>query len=302
MNRTRTTARRTGTATSPIHHGEILQGAFRVHGRIQRGLVTIPCELYWSTAAFTPEPGGEVTVLPEWRGKARQAAELTLRELEPLVGEGLGGTLSVCSDVPLGRGFGSSTSDVLAAIRAVADAFDVRLPRETVARLAVAAETASDSLMFDQSAVLFAHREGALIEDFGARLPAMHVLGFGTGLAVDTVGFLPARYTERELDCFDELRVRLRTAVRSGDVARIGEIATVSTRINQSHLPIPRLEQVCEAAAEAGAAGVHTAHSGDIAGLLFDLRDPDLSYRLKLAGKLLRDIDYEEQWGFDTEP
>jgi uncharacterized protein involved in propanediol utilization len=263
--------------------------------------VTIPCELYWSTAEFAPEPGGALTVAPHWRCKALRAAELTLRELEPILGESLGGALSVYSDVPLGRGFGSSTSDVLASIRAVADAFEIQLPRESVARLAVAAETASDSLMYDRSAVLFAHREGELIEDFGARLPAMHVLGFGTGLPVETVGFLPARYTPRELDRFDELRTLLRSAVRNRDVALVGEIATVSTRINQSHLPIPRLEQVCAIAAEAGAAGVHTAHSGDIAGLLFDEADPDLAFRLKLAGKLLRAIDYDEQWDFATE-
>lgn len=299
---TSSTARRTGIATSPIHHGEIVQGAFRVDGRIRRGLVTIPCELYWSTAEFAPAPGAGLSVAPQWRCKARRAAELTLRELEPLLGGSLGGALSVSSDVPLGRGFGSSTSDVLATIRAVADAFELRLPRETVARLAVAAETASDSLMFDQSAVLFAHREGELIEDFGARLPPLHVLGFGTGLPVNTVGFLPARYTPRELDRFDELRVLLRTAIRTRDVRLIGEIATVSTRINQGHLPIPRLEQVCALAEESGAAGVHTAHSGDIAGLLFDRGDPDLAFRLKLAGKLLRDIDYDEQWDFATEP
>jgi uncharacterized protein involved in propanediol utilization len=154
---TDTVARR-GT-TAAVHHGEILQGAFHAGGHIQRGLVSLPCKLYRSHAEFIAEAGTPVTVLPAWRTQARQAAELTVREIEPLLGGRLGGVLTVRSDAPLGRGFGSSTSDVLAAIRAVADAFSISFPCDTVARLAVLAETASDSLMFER-AVLFAHREG----------------------------------------------------------------------------------------------------------------------------------------------
>lgn len=287
---------RIGTACAPIHHGEILQGSFRVGGRIRRGLVTLPCPLYRSQAKFIPESSGPVRVRPAWREKARQAAELTVREIEP----NTGGCLEVDSDVPLCRGLGSSTSDVLAAIWAVADSFGLVLPRATVARLAVKAESASDSLMFDQTAVLFAHREGELIEDFGAGLPPLHVLGFGTGEPVDTLTFRPARYTERELDRFNELRSMLRQAVADQDAALIGEVATTSTWINQKHLPIPHLEEVCAAATEAGAVGVHTAHSGDIGGILFERHVPDLGYRVERAQKLLQGLGNNDQWRFNS--
>jgi uncharacterized protein involved in propanediol utilization len=290
------TAVRIGTACAPIHHGEIMQGSFRAGGRIRRGLVTLPCPLYRAQATFIPEPSGPVRVRPAWREKARRAAELTVAEIEPRTG----GFLEVDSDVPLCRGLGSSTSDVLAAIWAVADSFGLVLPRATVARLAVAAERASDSLMFDQSAVLFAHREGGLIEDFGASLPPLHVLGFGTGEPVDTLTFRPARYTERELDRFDELRSMLRRALAGQDAGLIGQVATASTWINQKHLPIPRLEGVCAAAAEVGAVGVHTAHSGDIAGILFDRHVPELDYRVAVAQKLLQDLGHNDQWRFDS--
>jgi uncharacterized protein involved in propanediol utilization len=285
-----------GKAYAPIHHGEIMQGSFRVDGRIRRGLVTLPCPLYRSQATFTPEPGRTVRVRPQWRGKARLAAELALQEIEP----NTGGCLEVDSDVPLCRGLGSSTSDVLAAIRAVADSFGLVLPSATVARLAVAAETASDSLMFDDTAVLFAHREGELIEDFRGRLPPLHVLGFGAGEPVNTLTFRPARYTERELDRFDELRSMLRQAIADQDAALVGEVATASTWINQKHLPIPRLEEVCAAAVEAGAAGVQTAHSGDIGGILFDRHVPDLDYRVEIAQKLLQSLGCNDQWRFNS--
>ncbi|MBS2539270.1 hypothetical protein KGQ20_41650 [Catenulispora sp. NF23] len=291
---------RIGAASAPIHHGEVLQGAFRVDGRIHRGLVTLPCRLYRAQAKFAPEIADRVRVRPPWRRKALRGAELALREVALLTGERFGGYLEVDSDVPLCRGFGSSTSDVLASIYAVADAFGLVLPRETVARITVEAEGASDSLMFEQTAVLFAHREGELIEDFGAELPPVHVLGFGTGDPVDTLSFTPARYDTAELDRFDELRSMLRHAVAAQDAALMGEVATASTRINQKHLPIPHLEAVCAAATEVGAVGVHTAHSGDIGGLMFDRYTPDLGPRVETARRLLRDLGYDEQWRFTT--
>jgi uncharacterized protein involved in propanediol utilization len=287
---------RIGTASAPIHHGEILQGSFRVGGRIRRGLVTLPCPLYRAHATFRPASDGPVRVRPAWREKALRAAELALEEISP----NTGGCLDMDSDVPLCRGLGSSTSDVLAAIRAVADSFGTVLPPATVARLAVQAETASDSLMFDQTAVLFAHREGELIEDFGAPLPPLHVLGFGAGKPVSTLTFRPARYTGQELDRFNELWRMLRHAIAGPDTALLGAIATESTRLNQRHLPVPRLEEVCAAASEAGAVGVHTAHSGDIGGLLFDSHAPDLDFRIEFAQKLLRELGYNDQWRFNS--
>jgi uncharacterized protein involved in propanediol utilization len=288
---------RIGTACAPVHHGEIVQGSFRVGRRIRRGLVTLPCPLYHTQATFIPEPGGAVRVQPAWREKARHAAELALRHVAP----DTGGRLEVHSDVPLGRGLGSSTSDVLAAIWSVADSFEQVLSDTVVARLAVEAETASDSLMFRQTAVLFAHREGELIEDFGAGLPPLHVLGFSAGEPVNTLNFQPARYTHAELDRFDELRSTLRKAVAERDVALIGEVATASTWLNQRHLPVPRLEEVCAAAADAGAVGVQTAHSGDIAGVLFDSTVPDLSHRVAVAHVLLQGLGHNDQWRFDTD-
>lgn len=287
---------RIGTARAPVHHGELVQGSFRVDGRIRRGLVSIPCPLYRSRARFVPDSGGLVRVRPAWREKARRAAELAVLEIKP----NAGGCLEVVSDVPLCRGLGSSTSDVLAAIWAVADSFGLVLPQATAARLAVKAEKASDPLMFDQTAVLFAHREGELIEDFGVGLPPLHILGFGTGDPVDTLTHQAARYTERELDRFDEMRCMLRQAIADQDVMLLGEVATASTWINQKHLPMPHLEEICAAALEVGAAGVQTAHSGDIGGILFDRHIPDLGHRVELGQKLLRGLGYNDQWRFNA--
>ncbi|MCW2610327.1 MAG: kinase [Cryptosporangiaceae bacterium] len=295
--------RRVGSASAPMHHGEIIQGVFSDGGRLRRGLVTIPCTLYPTTATFFPGINPAITVAPEWKSKALRAAELTVRGLRDLGLSCAGGHLEVASDVPLCRGFGSSTSDVLATIWAVEDAYSATLPATAVAMLAVQAERASDSLMFEHRSVLFAHREGVLIEDFGAQLPAVSVLGFGTrpnAAGVDTLALLPARYTPWEIDTFDVLRPMLRDAVRARDVKLLGEVATASTTLNQRHLPIPELDRIKALALEVGALGIQTAHSGNVAGLLFDSDDPDTNGRLAQAGEMLQGLGVHEQWSFTT--
>lgn len=296
---------RVGVASAPIHHGEILQGVFPHQGQLTRGLVTLPCTVHTTQASFIPARGEELTVFPTWKSKARRAAQLAV-EACARPGDGLvGGHLELSGDVPLCRGFGSSTSDVLAAIWAVQDAFVRPLPPETVARIAVRAETASDSLMFKESSVLFAQREGKVIEDFGYRMPAVRVLGFGSrpeneGKGVDTLAFPPARYGDAEIGVFAELQAMLREAIHTKDVALIGAVASASTDINQRHLPIPLIEELRAIARETGALGIQAAHSGDIAGLLYDRDDPEVDARTEQGRHLLHTIGIHEQWIFTT--
>lgn len=296
---------RVGIASAPIHHGEILQGVFPHRGQVTRGLVTLPCTVHTTRASFIPARGEELTVFPAWKTKAARAAHLTVQACVPPGDRPVGGHLELTGDVPLRRGFGSSTSDVLAAIWAVQDALLRPLPAEETARIAVRAETASDSLMFKESSVLFAQREGKVIEDFGYRMPALRVLGFGSrpennGNGVDTLSFPPAAYGSTELGLFAELRTMLREAIHTKDVALVGAVASASTDINQQHLPIPRLDELRSLARETGALGIQTAHSGDIAGLLYDRDDPEAEARTEHAQRLLHHIGIHEQWIFTT--
>ncbi|CAM5467134.1 kinase [Streptomyces xanthochromogenes] len=296
---------RVGVASAPIHHGEILQGVFPHQGQLSRGLVTMPCTVHTTQASFIPARGEELTVSPSWKSKARRAAQLAVQACVRPEDGPVGGHLELTGDVPLCRGFGSSTSDVLAAIWAVQDAFVAPLPPEAVARIAVCAETASDSLMFKESSVLFAQREGKVIEDFGYRMPAVRVLGFGSrpeneGKGIDTLAFPPARYDSTEIEDFAELHAMLREAIHTKDVALVGAVASASTAINQRHLPIPLLDSLRVIERETGALGIQTAHSGDIAGLLYDRDDPEVDARTEHGRRLLHNIGIHEQWIFTT--
>ncbi|RII13149.1 L-threonine kinase [Streptomyces sp. YIM 130001] len=268
----------TGTGHAPCHHGEILQGVFRdARGRPCPGLVTLPMSEPGSSAEFAPDPGrtpADVDVRPADRAKALRAASLTLEALSATDPElpVSGGLLTIRSGIPLGLGMGSSTSDVIASVRAVADAFGHRLAPPAIARLAVRAELACDPLMHDRRPQLFAQREGQVLEVFGEALPPVVVVGcaLGGGAPVDTLSLPEPRYDRTDVRHFERLRRQLRRAVAHRSPALLGAVATASARIGQQRLHHSEFSTLTRIAGRHGALGVQIAHSGSVAGVLLD--------------------------------
>lgn len=292
---------RAGHGAIHAHHGEIVQGIFySPDGALEHGLVTLPCSLFGTRVRFRPLRSGPLTVEPTDRSRARTAARLTL---DALGRTGWGGAIRIESTVPLRWGCGSSTTDVLATIRAVADAFDVVLEPEWIARLSVAAETASDSLMYGpERAVLFAQRRGTRLLDLGGPLPAVRVLGFNTEMesGVETLSLPPMPYTAWEIEAFQPLLGLLCCAVEKQDPRLLGRVATASTVITQRHRPKRSMPEVLRLAREVGAVGVQVAHSGTVAGLLFDPAD-DPAGRIDHARAGLRRLGFLRAWEFSND-
>jgi uncharacterized protein involved in propanediol utilization len=273
-----------GVGYAVAHHGEILQGMFEDGaGKPRRALVTLPYPGMGSRAVFYPSYGHWGVVGTPELTKVRRAALLALREFSAHPSPAKGGTVEIASNVPRGIGLGSSTSDVTATIRAVADYHGVSLSREEVARLAVLAECASDSIMIDDRVVLFAHRDGTVLETFGHCLPPMIVIGCDTDpfTRVETLSFTPAEYQDAEIGAFGVLRAALRRAIATEDVALLGRVATASARINQRFLPKPSLEPLLAECLRHRGCGIQVAHSGTVAGLIFDARQPGVEGRVQ---------------------
>jgi uncharacterized protein involved in propanediol utilization len=286
---------RVGVGIAWGHHGELLQGAFRQDsGEVRRGLITLPCKLLATRATIRIEPfAGELTVIPHWKTKALRAARIATTALGH---PHLAGTLHLRGNLQVGMGFGSSTSDVTAAIRAVLDAFDAKMATADIGRIAVESERATDPLMFDDM-VLFAHREGVVIESFGSPLLPVAVLGFPLGIgAVDTLKHPPAHYNDDEIEQFGELLSRLRVGLLKKDFQEVAAVATESAHINQRFLPIPDFMRFREAGKAAGADGMQIAHSGNIGGLLFDPSDPDLERKILVADQGLSLLGVGKTW------
>ncbi|MBW9075664.1 kinase [Agrobacterium deltaense] len=285
---------RVGVGRAIAHHGEVLQGVFADEtGRLHRGLLTLPCRRGESIATFWPDDGKDIRTRPAGRSKAARAAALAFQELGH---SHAGGSLTIETSIPVGCGYGSSTADVVAAIRAAAAAAGAELRKSAICRLAVTAETASDAIVFGEHAVLFAHREGAVLEYFPGEYPPLHVVGFVSrdDAPVDTLTFTPARYDSSEIESFRVLRGLVRHAIRKQDARLLGHVATVSAHINQRHLPKQHFEDLLSISATVGGCGVQVAHSGNLMGILLDANDPDAVLRAQEAAAAARDCGFTD--------
>lgn len=255
------------------HHGEILQGIFRDPTGLRRALVTLQCPAYESRAMFYPCPGKTEITAPPGMWKVHNAATSAMATFATESSPAAGGRVYITSTVPRGIGMGSSTADVTATIRAIAKFHGAAPSAEEIARVAVRAELASDSMMIDDRVVLFAQRDGVVLESFGPRLPPMVVIGCCADPSadeIDTIALTPAAYSPADIRTFGNLRAELRAAISSGDVARLGSVATASSVISQRFLAKPSFECLLDICRCCGGCGVQVAHSGTVAGIIFD--------------------------------
>ena len=290
-----------GLGVAAGHHGEIIQGAMRHEGHsIQRFLVTMPCHDLVTYARFelSPAPSSRI-VVPQGKTKSRKAAEATLRYLQQ---DAIGGHLTLLSNIDEGFGMGSSTSDVVATIRAVSDAFDVTLTPETIARLAVDTESASDAIMFDNTCVMFAQRHGTVLSYLGSSLPPLYILSVNSSIdaPVDTLANPAAQYNDWEFESFRALTGMLRRAVRNRNPSLLGRVATASALISQRHLPKPKFTDILSIARAHQACGVQVSHSGTMVGLLFDTRCPKQTNNIEAASRDLSSIGITPRLRFSS--
>lgn len=289
-----------GHGVCSAHHGEILQGMFEDNGKLHRALISVPFGHLTSEARFECDENIKTIVVePRNCVKAQAAAELTLRKC----GRKHGGYLTLSSNVPERIGLGSSTADVVATIEATANRCGVELSVEEIAEFAVAAEIASDGSMFGNRAVLFAQRDGFVLEYFGGQYPHLYIVGFNTdpnGWGVDTLAFPPATYTVKEIKSFQMLRALMRRAIEDGSAALLGRVASCSARINNNHLQKKHFWELERLVEVVGAVGIQVAHSGPIAGIIFDPATAELGERLFETNARVAELYGAQTWCFEV--
>ena len=262
----------------PATCGELVQGS------LDGEPCLISCPIGWySIAAVRFQPGGGWTV-PAHAPKTRAALHTGLAYLSQTAS---GGCVRLHTELPRGRGYGSSTADIGATLYALGHAVGRRLAPTEVARLAVQVEP-SDSSLFPGLA-LWDHRSGRVYEDLGAP-PPLTVVVLDSGGEVDTLAFnrLDHRKVLHQLvpqhrDAF----TLLREGLRHGNLEAIGTAATLSATAHQAILSNPLLKATLSLAREVQALGVCRAHSGTLLGLLLDPRQADVARIIALAAQRL---------------
>ena len=185
----------------------------------------------------------------------------------------LGARVSVSNPIPRGKGMGSSSADLAAAIAATGLALGITLSPAEIGRIALQVEP-TDGVMFPGIA-LFDHRNGNLIEELGRPMP-LEVIALDFGGAVDTVEF------NRVDRCPQWQAIQAQTAaaldlvregLARGDARLLGRGASLSAEASQQVLFKPRQPEVVRFAETVNAVGVNVAHSGVVIGVLLDARE-----------------------------
>ncbi|WP_326668622.1 MULTISPECIES: GHMP family kinase ATP-binding protein [unclassified Streptomyces] len=268
----------TGVSAAFGTFGELLQGVLpEDDGDF---LVTLPVAR-WSMARFTFDPGSDMTsVRPQHKHKALRLASMILED----TGLAGGGELTIESQLPEGKGLASSSADLVATARAVANALSEPMPPRRIESYLARIEP-TDGVLYP-SIVAYHHRSVRLRALLGS-LPAMTVVGVDEGGEVDTVDFnaLPKPFTTADKREYERLLARLTHAVSRRDLAEVGRVATASARMNQvlrHKWSLPAMVGICESA---GGLGVVAGHSGTTLGILLDAGAPDYPAQLAAAAQ-----------------
>ncbi|MFD3936759.1 kinase [Streptomyces sp. NPDC058611] len=265
---------RVGTGRAPGTFGELLQGA--TSAEQLDFLVTLPIDR-GAAAVFAADPDAtDVSVFPPRKHRSRRLVQLMLREY----GVPGGGHLDLRGELPEGKGLASSSADLVATARAVADALGRTADCGTIEFFLRRIEP-TDGVMYP-GVVAFYHREVRLRERFGALSP-LSVVGVEEGGVVDTIEFnrRPKDFSSAERREYDGLLEEIGHAVRSGDLRSVGRVATRSAVMNQRLRPKRLLQRMIDLSRDLDALGVAVAHSGTALGVLVSRSDPE--YARKIA-------------------
>jgi uncharacterized protein involved in propanediol utilization len=288
-----------GYACSCGHHGELIQGVFKDNGQdaFVNGLISIPCPIFFSYAIFTPTTNSNI-ICPKNKRKASNAVKRTLRFFGK---EKFGGQLAIYSNIPEKYGLGSSTADVVATIKSVANAFRYNLSPEIIARLAVEIETASDSIMYGNEMMLFAQRKGVILKRFRDNVPAFEVLGCNTDKeGVDTLTMRSIQYTNSEIQEFENLVDLVHRAIETQKPEYIGIAGYRSAQISQKYLPKINFNEFADIVEKKIALGLQVSHSGTVVGFIFDANEETTlkNERVNRTKKILNKCGIKNTWRF----
>jgi L-threonine kinase len=266
-----------GMGQCPLVLGECVQGQTSERRHF---LITAPIGLFsWAEFIVGPDDK-DLSVEPAACWKARTAVATYLEQ------QGLpqAGTLRINTPIGSGQGFGTSTADITAALRATAAFWKRSISSDTIAGIAIGIEP-SDGSMYP-GCVAFGHREGALIERLGS-LPSFESLVICTGGVVDTLEFdgrrKNFRYSDRDEAQLMTAWSMIREANRTDDSLLLARATTISARINEQLLPKPYFKELSQFTDLGGADGVMVAHSGTAMALVFDPHRTDYQARFDEA-------------------
>jgi L-threonine kinase len=251
---------REGRGSAPGTCGEFIQGLLPDGTRFH---VTCPINMS-STVVAKLRPADEMSVigLRDHQSKLALAIEYTVDRLEIGPQEV---TIWPWSDIDVGKGMGSSTADVLAGIRAVANAVGRQLDESEEGALAARVES-SDGSMYPGIAAVN-HKTCEMVKAWDW-FPEFAIVMLVPRERVDTPS-VPFTGQEELAEDYASLLANMDIAIAERSLSRFAQQSTRSAELNQRFLVNPYSRTLSKQLDELGALGLNVGHTGTVCGLLF---------------------------------
>ena len=235
--------------------GEIIQG--KAYGK--ELLLSCPVNLFTRVMVFE-------CILPVYRNKYPKCKKFMKNTLESwgyrLNFDHL--DIKIKSDIPIGKGFASSTADITALYLSLLKLFNREYDQHELIRNAIDIEP-TDSIIFPKM-TLFDYKNGNFNETLGNYLE-FYVLAFEGQRVIDTVEF--NKNVQSDLANIDDLIPNLKQAIKEGSIQQLADISTESIFRNQYRLNYNILPIIKEIQNKTGGIGIIGAHSGDFLGIIY---------------------------------
>jgi L-threonine kinase len=260
--------------------GELLQGVLND----RPFLVTLPIPNLQSNAVFVPYPTEDRIIGSPLKTKAVYACE----KLVGIFGVETGGLLYIDSNIPTGKGMASSSADIVASLRAIADSYSLPLTENLISDIASEIEP-TDGVMYE-GVIAYDYINGQLIESFGS-MPPFGIIGIDVGGSVDTIQFnqQPKNYNYQERTLFCNAYDLIKIGIKNNDLIPICKATTMSAYMNEAILPksylyeFEKLASICNG-------GLIVAHSGTMLGILFDPYHSRINEFLFQSSKMINNL------------
>lgn len=242
--------------------GELLQG---ILPNQKSFMVTFPINLF-SYATFVPNTLiSEISIFPQSKRKSAIIAKQILAYYQI----NCGGTLTINSEIPEGKGLASSSADLVATAYALQDSFNLSLDAELIANFIAQIEP-TDGVMY-KGVTSFYYKEVKLKEYIGG-LPSISIVGLDEGKCIDTLEYNKQEkiYTPFCALKYENMLENLTKAIKIIDLQTLGQISTESALMNQKHNYKSSLEFMINLCNNIKGLGVAIAHSGTFVGILLD--------------------------------
>lgn len=173
--------------------------------------------------------------------------------------------IEIKSEIPIGKGFASSTADIMALYLSLIELFKKDYKEQEIMKQAIMIEP-TDSIIFSEM-TLFDYKNGDFKESIGNYME-FYVFVFEGPRIVDTIEF--NQKIESPLAFIDDLLPELKKAVKERNIYKLANISHQSIVRNHHRLHydiLPSIEKIIE---KTDGLGIIGAHSGDFLGIIYE--------------------------------